>query len=620
MATCQNLYSTFYTNLVKDVENMLPDGPELDCFRSSVSFILTHSVSEEEQKAMIIQLAKLGKEFESAVINGRQLDIPPFFRQENNYGPSNRLPGLFRETIRHFFNDEGTRCFPYTSSKEVEETTASSELSFRFQLLRQTLLAFSKCRDLAPDVDSDDEVREFVRRTSRQRLPFDSYSPAAIDFRTETLQIARLLIKEVLYDEGRLHPSLIQWIEDPFGRHGPGAVAGGERDTAKWRFSPCSRIQSDLISGSKGDLSTFQYMDPEVPCISRLAVVPKDVTKNRLICIEPKELMFAQQGLMKILYEVISSSLLTKGAIHLFDQSHNFYAARRKGMSTIDLKDASDLLSMKLCKYLFPREAFSLLTRYRSAGIELPSGDLHTPYSSMATMGNACCFPVESLAFWSLTLGSILAQEMYLGTFKSLQQIKVILRDNPKCIVDRFPLYTFGDDIIVPDRYFLGVCETLEMSGLTVNTNKSCFSCVTPVKESCGSYWWGDYDVRIIKFPYAHVSDTLQYMSIKDQYLDERLQGFYNVAEGMFQVLLSVYPTYKATRKSLLSGLKDGWIRFNPEFQRLEAREPHLVTDTDWSFLPGDVGLYAYFTSQATRPLSLGDVQCVKWEWVPLSC
>jgi len=233
-------------------------------------------------------------------------------------------------------------------------------------------------------------------------------------------------------------------------------------------------------------------------------------------------------------------------------------------------------------------------------------------------MGNALCFPIESLMFWAIALGSILAQSVYDKTYRSVREVCLILERSPNTIAKRFPLYVFGDDIIIPDSYFIGVCESLELSGLKVNTNKSCFSCTTPIKESCGSYWWGDDDVRIIKFPYTRIKSTLHFHSLKDQILDERLSDYFNLAEGMFHVLTSVHPVYNFTRESLLSGLKDGWIRFNPDFQRLEVREPRLVTDDEWSSLPGDVGLYAFFTSQATHPLSQGDAQHVIWEWSPL--
>jgi len=614
----RDLFGVFYKSLAKDAISFFPED-EASCFVTSIDVILNRAGSDNDTRRLVITtLAELGKNFEVAVINHTSLAVPRIWLSQD---PLLLLPSVFLQTFRHFFNDDGKIKFSFSTENQREEVLNSHDLSFRFQILRQSLLAFSKAKDIDPVVDELKDLASFKSRVSDPSLPTNAqYSPALLDFNSEVVPIAKTLLQEVLLDDGRLHPSLQQWKDDPFGRHGPGAVAGGETDRQKWNFRACTRLQSNLLAGACGDLSTVKYTDPEdFECLSRLSVVPKDVTKKRYICIEPKELMFAQQGLMKVMYELICSSFLTRSAIHLFDQSHNFYACRRKGVSTIDLSDASDRLRLGLCRLLLPKEAFKLFTRYRSSGIELPDGEVIRPYTSMATMGNALCFPIESLMFWALSLGSCLAQDVYNGTYGSVAEVIWMIRNRPWPIIRRYSIYVFGDDIIIPDSYFLGVCETLELSGLKVNTNKSCFSTTSPVKESCGAYWWGNFDVRVIKFPYTRVDGTLEFIALADQLSDERLEHYYNVSAGMMHVLTSVHPVYISSRESLLRGLKDGWIRFNPEFQRLEARVPRLVKDADWSDLPGDVGIYAYFTSQSTRPLSIGDTSCIEWKWVAIA-
>lgn len=620
MSKTYDLISTFYTNLSNDVSGYLTDSEAL-CFRISCEAIAYKcKVAPAET---IRNLTLLGKAFERAIISGSAFRVPESCSESLSLDGT-QLPSLFHETFLWFFRTNGDSRVRLTYLAVSEpswhsmEIRASADLAQRFRILRQALLAFSKASDLECAAREQDEVAAFVRRMTRGYDPVNvhGFQYTHHEFIRGVLPIARTLLHEVLCDGSELCAELAQWQEDPYGRHGPGSVAGGEKANEKWRLREDNRIAKKLFCNHE-PLSTCKSDEGVVAYVSRLAIVPKDATKHRLICIEPKELMFAQQGLMTVLYDVISRHVLTRDAIHLFDQSHNFYASRDAGCATLDLRDASDLLTSRLCRLLFPRKFLNLVNRYRSAAIELPDGQLIEDYEAQATMGNALCFPLESLAFWSLSLATILYSEVECMTYDSIRAVKWLIHNNPLLFERRYHLRVFGDDIIIPSHYFRYLSDILEIAGLSVNTDKSCDHS-TPVRESCGSYWWGDFDVRVVKFSQANADTPTQFVGALTQLSQLREYGLTETANAMSRVLESLQPFFDPERHTIPSAVKSGLVRFNPVLQRLEHRSLTLQEDGTSVDLPGDVGLYAYFTDSATRALGHSSTQCAKWSWVPI--
>lgn len=227
--------------------------------------------------------------------------------------------------------------------------------------------------------------------------------------------------------------------------------------------------------------------------LAKVTLVPKDSRGPRLISMEPREFMYIQQGLMKLLYDTVERIPAVAGMIGFTDQTRNQRLAREgsvKGnFATLDLKEASDRVSKKLVDYLFPENWSRALGACRSLGTILPDGDIVT-FNKFAPMGSAVCFPVESICFWAIALAACGVEKT---SFLRLPQrigesIKVPCNGGPKDSSGR-PLVVsvFGDDIIVPTQHAEEVKRALQSVGLVVNTKKSFLA--GPFRESCG----GDY-------------------------------------------------------------------------------------------------------------------------------
>lgn len=290
-------------------------------------------------------------------------------------------------------------------------------------------------------------------------------------------------------------------------KHGPGAVAGGERYNEKWNFSilfesvhrefpywdflyPVRTAFPRSVWGGlsrrtwplqlAANVSSFKSLTRLAEPTARLLLVPKDSRGPRVISCEPKELMYLQQGVCHHLVNFIERHAYTRGHVNFEDQKINGSLALENSYSrefdTIDLSDASDRVSVDLVTYLFPRSVSRKLLALRSTATLLPDGR-RCPLSKFAPMGSALCFPVESLVFWALAVGTVLNITNDLR--RSLESI-----------------YVYGDDIIIRGEYTTQVIETLESCGLKVNKGKS-FIGAHPFRESCGVDAFKGYDVTI---------------------------------------------------------------------------------------------------------------------------
>jgi len=140
------------------------------------------------------------------------------------------------------------------------------------------------------------------------------------------------------------------------------------------------------------------------------------------------------------------------------DLHHELFSVYAGQLATLDLKDASDLLSLELVNRLFPSNWADALTACRSSKTELPDGRLVTLHKH-APMGSATCFPVMALCVWAV--------------------LTALAPRSAKSAV-----LVYGDDIIVPSFMAVDAMAVLEAVGLRVNSNKSFLK--GPFRESCG--------------------------------------------------------------------------------------------------------------------------------------
>lgn len=282
--------------------------------------------------------------------------------------------------------------------------------------------------------------------------------------------------------------SLVLCNEDPMDIrpcHGSGATACRTANNDKWhqlRFYPkLDAVYSypdyffyslTHLSDEYGKLESSSESIPR----ARVVLVPKDSRGPRIISCEPAELLFIQQGLMRKMYACLESHPLTRGQINFTDQTINQTLAREGSVSgawaTIDLSEASDRVSARLVRDVFPARWWTSLEACRSESTLLPDG-VEVKLNKFAPMGSSCCFPVEALVFWASAQATIAR----LG-FKS-------------------PAYVYGDDIVVESAFVDSICDDLELIGLKVNRNKT-FS-KGPFRESCGGEYHSGNDVTPVR-------------------------------------------------------------------------------------------------------------------------
>lgn len=264
-------------------------------------------------------------------------------------------------------------------------------------------------------------------------------------------------------------------------RHGPGAVSNRLRNSEKWhgfRFIPRldavfpydSHFFFDIHHVSE-EYSKLENAEVIQDPASRLVLVPKDSRGPRIICCEPSEFQYIQQGLCRLMYSTLERSSYVEGRIQFTDQSQNQELAKSASitgdLACLDLSDASDFVDWDLIQEVFPPRWVQAFQACRSQQVELPDGSLYGPLRKFCPMGSAVCFPVESLLFWAL--------------------LRQITHD----------VWVYGDDIIVPSEHALDCIALLERAGLRVNRRKSCLQ--GSFRESCGGDYYAGYDVGYVK-------------------------------------------------------------------------------------------------------------------------
>lgn len=216
---------------------------------------------------------------------------------------------------------------------------------------------------------------------------------------------------------------------------------------------------------------------------NRLSFVPKTAKISRCICTEPILNMFFQKGIQgsleRQLKQVIGIDLSTQ-------PDENSRLAQIGSLTgrfgTIDLQSASDSMSISIVRDFFPSRVFDLLMRFRSPTTTLPGGE-EVELHMVSSMGNAFTFPLQTLFFSALVLGAYRAMGIKPIHFRG--HIGSEGKSN---------FAVFGDDIIVLQQAFGLVTRLLELTGFTVNQDKSFNEGL--FRESCGHDYYDGRNVR----------------------------------------------------------------------------------------------------------------------------
>lgn len=278
----------------------------------------------------------------------------------------------------------------------------------------------------------------------------------------------------------------LDW-HDIIPRHGPGVVATHEKPWEKMGFKriyatvqgyyPADAyffLNATHLCDRLGDLLNME----EVPYpVTRLCAVPKDFRGPRLISAEPLETQWLQQGQARAMMEKIERHPLTKGYVNFTSQEVNRQLALSSSVSgdytTLDLKDASDRVSVTLCRKIFDWESWKALSATRSVETNIGPLGINVPLNMFSPMGSAVCFPIESLVFYSLVLGAI-HRHVYPRQYVTYKSLRPLLGS----------VYVYGDDIVVRSQFTDLAISTLTQAGLTVNLTKCCTG--PRFRESCG--------------------------------------------------------------------------------------------------------------------------------------
>jgi len=315
-----------------------------------------------------------------------------------------------------------------------------------------------------------------------------------------------------------------------FGCHGPGSTA----------FLESGKIATQRLTVNRKDqyvrrIPTIDIGLPDmIPYatnslrVNVLKDVPKTWKKNRLIAIEPCNQQFHQQAIKNGMYYAISVDSFWSRHID-FEHAEKAYPLVRTGSkngsyATVDLTAASDSVSvghmLELLRH-YPGLS-SWMMEARSCETLLPNGETVTAHLA-ATMGNAFCFPLESLVFGCVCLEAI-----------------------DKCGGDidysRFRVY--GDDIIIEERYFDALIDLLKEYGFCPNLEKT-FNGASRFRESCGLECFEGQDVTPLRLPRSFKSlgreSSLDAISAWVSLANDCIDRFPSVRKEICHALITEY-------------------------------------------------------------------------------
>jgi hypothetical protein len=425
---------------------------------------------------------------------------------------------------------------------------------------------------------------------------------------------------------------------DIYPKHGPGSVSTKETGPGKYKWSRVSsRIRNvypldAYYFASLGHvcdrLQELQNLE-ECESSAKVILVPKDSRGPRLISEEPLDFQWIQQGLHRAIVEHVERHALTKHNVHFTDQTNNrlgallgscqerlhWHSVKKVGIpyklsvgeyATLDLKEASDRISIGLVNLLFPEKLLSYLMNTRSLSTVLPDGRIKV-LNKFAPMGSALCFPVLALSIWAILTAA-----------------------SPDADT-RESILVYGDDVVVKTAQAANAIHQLESFGLLVNRDKSCTTGF--FRESCGLDAFRGEEVTPVRFRTVWTSARRPgpYTSYIAYANALYARGYYATYRLITNSLFSVYGNIPSIDMRLAcpslvevpEEMRPKAKRTNKDLQRSEwrvwdLRTPRLTKEIDgWSML------LRYFAENVGRPRSpvevnvLADAGKLSPTWLP---
>lgn len=318
-------------------------------------------------------------------------------------------------------------------------------------------------------------------------------------------------------------------VKDENPGHGSGASACGREPWERYKPKVFVERLHEVFPYQEWAVLSDRVCDPTAVLyemgapsepLAKVVFVPKDSRGPRLISEEPECFMYIQQALMAAMYKMMARHRYARISLDCTDQERNrnlaLIGSSAYDYATIDMKEASDRVSLELVRCLFPPEMVRKLEACRSLGTQFPDGT-QVSFAKFAPMGSACCFPVEAIVFWAAALVAVYG-EAALEIARGGDPVAWRLRESGDgrsslrricdlsdgaAVPARSEITVYGDDIIVPGSSFDDLVCLLEDIGCKVNTNK-CFR-KGPFRESCGMDAFLSRDVSIVRLKHLPV-------------------------------------------------------------------------------------------------------------------
>jgi len=352
--------------------------------------------------------------------------------------------------------------------------------------------------------DSQVEIDAFLEVNSRR----DGFVPSV-----SLKDIAREFINENFISEFKRHYR---------PRHGPGAVSFRSATGLSTRRLSInekdSRIDGDVVSYYEslmhGESSNVHqdfwdlYTFDDVKVIS----VPKSWKKQRIIAVEAATSMYVQQGLKHALYRAIARSPFSRFVDFERPEYNGTYAeigSLYRNFSTIDLKSASDSVGFRFVANLFSETPlWKFIRNARSTHFDVDG--LRVESKIFATMGNALCFPIETMVF------------------------ACIVEEARRWLSSRSPFRVYGDDIVCHSDITEALQILLEKYGFEVNADKTFTTYHCPFRESCGYEFYDGEDVSPLR-----ISRNFAGLPCVGDY--EQIQALISLANSSYRVSKRLY-------------------------------------------------------------------------------
>jgi len=367
-----------------------------------------------------------------------------------------------------------------------------------FAVQRQVQRARKRARFLREDLKGK-AIDDFLSVNERVE-ELQKSSPPSVTLDPRIIANARYFITTVLerytssWDETAVQTPLEMSFLWSNWRFGPGAsngVKGTHAAEKIWQDMTCTALCEPLVRKLRSTNPYFMARDSRLGVTgtkqvegSRLTTVPKNEDTERTIAIEPSGNMCLQLAAGMYL-----EGALRRIGLNIRDQSPKNMEMAKRGskdgsVATLDLKSASDMISIDLVRALMPCEWFDLLMKLRSPTITVPGNGktrneaIQVELHMISTMGNGFTFPLMTLLIVALIYG-----------FRCI-------RGGPNLRISWSDTCVFGDDIIIPTHEYKGFVDVLTKAGLVVNLDKS-FS-EGAFRESCGGDYMNGVDVTPI--------------------------------------------------------------------------------------------------------------------------